>query len=193
MKKDETKENEINMKQINKIIKETAEQTANKAVEKLRNRNLIKKEMSYYRRVEILLYSYNNLIDAIKQKDEDIEHIEMNGLPEKSKSIVIYQSNGGNITSGDRYLELIEKYKAEKLETERDLIRIKNALDKIRNDPYFNIIHYKYLIEEENKIATDEGLAEILKKDRTTIGRNRARLMNKLITILFPGSIKDII
>lgn len=178
---------------INKIIKETAKQTAKETIEEFKNNRMIKKEMSYYKRVELLLYNYKNIEDAIKQKDEDIEQIEMNGLPEKSKSIVVYQSNGGNITAGDRYLELIEKYRAEKIETERDLTRIKNALNKIKSDRYFDIIHYKYLAEEESRISTDEGLAEMLKKDRTTIGRNRSRLMNKLITILFPESIRELI
>lgn len=177
---------------INNIIKETAKQTAKEAIEEFKNNRMIKKEMSYHKRVELLLYNYKTLSDAIKQKDEDIELIKINGLPEKSKSIVVYQSNSGNITAGDRYLELIEKYRAEKIETERDLARIDNALNKIRNDRYFDIINYKYLIEEENRISTDEGLAEILKKDRTTIGRNRSRLMNKLITILFPESIREI-
>jgi len=188
--KQESKKKDIN---INKIIKDTAKQTAKETIEEFKNSRMIKREMSYYRKVELLLYSYNNLKDAIKQKDEDIEHIKTHGLPEKSKSIVIYQTGGGNISGEDRYLQLIEKYGVEKLETERDLARIKNAINKIKKDKYFDIIQYKYLNEEEKRASTDELLAEILKKDRTTIGRNRSRLMNKLITIIFPESIRDLI
>ncbi|MBS6503810.1 MAG: hypothetical protein KH415_19735, partial [Clostridium sp.] len=111
--------------------------------------------------------------------------------PEKSKSIVMYSSVGGN-SQADRYAELKEKYRIEKVETERTLKRIDNALDKIRDDKYFNIIQYKYLSTEEEKISTDDKLAEILNKDRTTIVRNRKRLINKLSIILFPESIKSV-
>ena len=92
-----------------------------------------KKELSYYKRVEILLYNYENLKDAIKQKEEDIEYIDKYGLPERSKSIVAYSSSGGN-SKGDMYLELKERYIREKIEIERDLRRIDNALYKIRAD-----------------------------------------------------------
>ena len=78
------------------------------------------------------------------------------------------------------------------METERDLKRIDNALSKIKEDRYFKIIQYKYLNSEEEKVSTDDKLAEILNKDRTTIVRNRKRLINKLAIILFPESIKSV-
>ncbi len=160
---------------------------------KLENINIKeeKKELSYYKRVEILLYNYENLKDAIKQKEEDIEYLEKHGLPEKSKSIVAYSSVGGN-SKGDIYLELKEKYIRDKIEIERDLRRIDNALDKIRGDKYFDIIQLKYLSNEEEKVNKDDDIGEILEKDRRTIIRNRKRLINKLVTIFFPESIKVI-
>ncbi|MBS6503891.1 MAG: hypothetical protein KH415_20145, partial [Clostridium sp.] len=112
--------------------------------------------------------------------------------PEKSKSIVMYSSVGGN-SQADRYAELKEKYRIEKMETERTLKRIDNALDKIRDDKYFNIIQYKYLNDDKDKINTDEDLAEKFKKERITIIRNKKRLINKLVTILFPESIREVI
>ncbi|MBN1071162.1 transposase [Clostridium botulinum] len=180
-------------KLINKTIKKTAKETAKEIIEEFRNKNMIKREFPFYKRVEILLYNYENLKEAIKQKEEDIEDIKLNGLPQASKSIVVYSSASGSITAEDRYLQLIEKYKTEKIETQRDLNKIDNALNKIRDDKYFNIIQLKYLNTEEEKLDTDEKLAERLSKDRTTISRNRKRLINKLITILFPESVRDII
>lgn len=177
-------------KEIN--IKDTIEETVKKVVEELKSNNMIKREMNYYKRVELLLYNYENLKDAVKQKEEDIEYIDKHGLPERSKSIVVYSSAGG-VSKEDRYVELKERYKREKIETERDLKRIDNALDKIRKDKYFDIIKLKYLNAEEDKIATDELLAEKFNKERITIIRNRKRLINKLITILFPESIKEVI
>lgn len=186
------KDNKIeNINEIKDIISNAAEKTAVEVIEKLRNKNMIKREMSFYKRIEILLYSYNSLKEALNQKDEDIRNIERYGLPKKSGSIVVYSTSGG-ISEEDRYMQLIEKYKREKEETKRDLNRIDRALDKIRNDKYFDIIYIKYLEGEEETI-TDEYIAERMGKDRTTISRNRKRLMNKMITILFPESVRDII
>lgn len=161
---------------------------------KLENINIKeeKKELSYYKRVEILLYNYENLKDAIKQKEEDIEYLEKHGLPEKSKSIVAYSSAGGN-SKGDMFLELKEKYIRDKIEIERDLRRIDNALDKIRGDKYFKIIELKYLNKEEERINKDEGIAEALGRERKAIVRNKKRLINKLVTILFPQNIRELL
>ena len=189
-----------NLDIINENVKKTIEKTieskiidiADKVIEKLNNSNKIKIEMPYYKRVELLLYNYENLKEAVKQKEEAIEELDIYGLPEKSKSIVMYSSVGGN-TQADRYAELKEKYRIEKIETERTLKRIDNALNKIRNDKYFDIIQYKYLNEDEDKVKTDEELANKFNKERRTILKNRNRLINKLVTILFPESIKDVI
>ncbi|NRT90920.1 hypothetical protein [Clostridium beijerinckii] len=176
---------------VNKTIEKTAMETAKAIVAELRVQNMIKKELSYYKKVELLLYNYENLKDAIKQKDEEIRHIERYGLPQASGSIVVYQTSGGGISPEDRYLQLIDKYKVEKIETQRDLTRIENALDKIREDKYFDIIQFKYLNLQKDKLETDERIAEKLDKDQSTVTRNRKRLMNKLITILFPESIRE--
>lgn len=178
---------------VNKTIEKTAIETAKAIVAELRVQNMIKKELSYYKKVELLLYNYENLKDAIKQKDEEIRHIERYGLPQASGSIVVYQTSGGGISPEDRYLQLIDKYKVEKIETQRDLTRIENALDKIREDKYFDIIQLKYLNLQKDKLETDEKIAEKLDKDQSTVTRNRKRLMNKLITILFPESIRDFV
>ncbi|WP_195989792.1 hypothetical protein [Clostridium sp. D53t1_180928_C8] len=195
---------ENNEKIIKKLIKDTAKEVvkelkgnvfkeaAKEVVNELKSNNMIKKEMSYYKRVELLLYNYENLKHAVRQKEEDIEYIDKHGLPESSKSVVKYNLSGG-LSKEDRYVQLKEKYAREKIETERDLKRIDNALDKIKKDRYYDIIKLKYLNSEEEKVATDEMLADVLKRDRSTIIRNRKRLINKLITILFPESIKDVI
>ena len=46
--------------------------------------------------------------------------------------------------------------------------RIDNALDKIRDDKYFDIIQLKYLNKEEDKLNTDEEIAERINKERRT-------------------------
>lgn len=175
-------------KEIEICIKKTSEKTAAEIIEQLKKQRLLKTNMSFYKKTEILLYNYETLKKAAEQKEEDIKYIQEHGLPERSKSIVFYSTSSGNISAGDRYLELIEKYKMEKAETERDLARIDNALDKVRDDKYFKIIELKYL---EQKAKTDEQIAEVLEKDQSTITRNRNRLINSIKTILFPESIKE--
>ncbi|MBC8589344.1 hypothetical protein [Paratissierella segnis] len=176
-------------KEIEACIKKTSEKTAIEVIEQFKKQRLIKSNLSFYKKTEIILYNYEKLKLAAKQKDEDIKYIEENGLPSKSKSIVFFSITSGNVTAGDRYVELIEKYRVEKAETLRDIARIDNALDKVREDKYFKIIELKYL---EQKAKTDEELAEILEKDQSTITRNRNRLINELKTILFPESIKEL-
>ncbi|MDB1956038.1 hypothetical protein PMY09_14570 [Clostridium tertium] len=183
--------NENVRKTIEKTIDSKSIDIADKVIEKLNNSNKIKIEMPYYKRVELLLYNYENLKEAVKQKEDAIAELDKYGLPERSKSIVMYSSAGGS-SQADRYSELKEKYKIEKMETERDLKRIDNALDKIRDDKYFGIIQYKYLNEDEERINTDEELAQKFNKERITIIRNRKRLINKLVTILFPISISEV-
>jgi hypothetical protein len=167
-------------------------ETAKEVIQELKNNRYLRNDISYFRKVELLLYNYSSLIEAVKQKDEDIAYIERNGLPQKSGSIVVYQTSGGNISGQDRYMQIIEKYRIEKLETEREIQRIENALDKIKDDGYFKIIHYKYLIDGKERL-TDEEIAERLEKDQSTISRNRKRLVNCIKVILFPESIRDFV
>ena len=192
-----------NNKIVKKIIKDTAKgvfdelkgtvikEVAKEVVNELKTSNMIKREMSFYKRVELLLYNYENLKEAVKQKDEDIEYVDKYGLNENSKSIVIFSSTS-IISKEDRQVQLREKYVREKNEIIRDIKRIDNALDKIKKDKYFKIIQLKYLNLEEEKIKTDEELAEIFNRDRKTILRNRKRLINKLTTILFPESLREV-
>lgn len=185
---------------INENVKKTIEKTidsksvyiADIIIKKLNTSNRIKKDIPFYKRVELLLYNYENLKEAVIQKEEAIKDLEEYGLPGKSKSIVVYSSAGGS-SQQDRYSELKEKYELEKMETERDLKRIDNALDKIKDDKYFDIIKYKYLNSDEERINTDEELAALFNKERITIIRNRKRLINKLVTILFPESLKEVL
>lgn len=174
---------------LDEVISKATKEAAKEMLQELKNNNYLKNDISYFRRVELLLYSYNKLKSAVNQKDEDIEYIEKNGLPQKSGSIVIYQTGGGNISSEERYMQLIEKYKLEKIETEREIKRIDNALNKIKDDKYYRIIELKYLYAKD-KVA-DEQIAEMLDRDQSTVTRNRKRLINSIKVILFPESIKD--
>lgn len=176
---------------VEDIISKVARATAIETIENLRSNRYLKDNISYFRKVELLLYNYNKLKEAVKQKDEDIDYIKKNGLPQKSGSIVLYQTSGGNITSEERYLQLIEKYEFEKAETVRDIKRIDNVLKKIKDDKYYKIIELKYLNPKNYDNISDIEIAEILNKDQSTIARNRKRLIDNIKVILFPESIRE--
>lgn len=89
----------MNKENINtkKLIELVSKGAAEEVIKILTSKNLIKasevnnkKELSYYKKVEILLYNYENLKEAIKQKEEDIENLEKYGLKENSCSVVVY-------------------------------------------------------------------------------------------------------
>lgn len=141
---------------INKAADRAAEKAAKQVIEQLKKQRLLKADMNFYKKTEILLYNYEKLKLAVMQKEEDIKYIEENGLPERSKSIVFFSTAAGNVSAGDRYVELIEKYKVEIAETERDITRIENAINKVKSDKYFKIIELKYLKQEAK---TDEEMA----------------------------------
>lgn len=183
--KKEILNDKINVKEI---IQQSVKEAAIGMVQELKLNNMMRHELSYYKRVELLLYNYNNLKKALKNKEEDIRYIKHHGLPEKSGSIVVYQTSGGNITGQERYSMLIEKYELEKLETLREINRIENALNEIKKDKYYIIIELKYFSEKK---WTEEEIAEELNKERSTITKNKKRLINSIKTILFPESIKE--
>lgn len=49
------------------------------------------------------------------------------------------------------------------------------------------------IYKDRNGEITNREIAEILNKDRSTISRNRKRLINLLVTILFPQTIQELI
>ncbi|MDP4146966.1 MAG: hypothetical protein Q8936_21250 [Bacillota bacterium] len=175
---------------IKNTIKATAKETAEEVVTILKNKNMIN-DNNYYKKVEKILYNYNNLKESIKEKDVEIEELKEYGLKEKSKSVTVYCSGGSNSTLEDRYLEKLEKCNYEKQEIARYIKKIDKALAKIKSSKYFEIIDLKYLkiYEEDEKKITDDELAEKFGVERITIIRNRKGLINKLITTLFPESI----
>ena len=70
---------EINTKKLIELVSKGA---AEEVIKILTDNKLVKvaetngkKELSYYKKVEILLYNYENLKEAIKQKEEDIENL----------------------------------------------------------------------------------------------------------------------
>lgn len=64
--------------------------------------------------------------------------------------------------------------------TESFIEEIQEALDRLKDDFYFNIIEYKYFEK-----LTQEEIAEKLNCDVSTVTRNKNRLIRRLGFILF--------
>ena len=179
-------------KEIQEAIDLTAIRVAEETVNILKNKNMLNNK-DYYKRVEKILYNYNQLEESIKEIEEEKEEIYFHGLRERSKSITYYQKNRGMSVIEDSYLLKIEQCEYRKKEIVLYKKKIDRALAKINKNKYYGIIEKKYLkkYNDNEKRITDDGLAEEYGVERITIIRNRKRLINKLITVLFPESIMD--
>lgn len=160
---------------IEKIIKKAVQEGMN-AGKKTRVR-----ELSSYQQTEKKLYTYNDVVKYINDCREELEEIEQYGLKDKSKGIVFMPS--GSRMSPDDMLEAKIKDLNYKIQSnEREIKKIDSALESIHNDEYFKIIELKYL--NVKRLNDDEIAAEMF-CDRSTVCRNRNRLVSSLSARLY--------
>ncbi len=140
--------------------------------------NKLDSKQNSYKKTESILYGYNSIKEAIKVKEDIILEILENGLPEKSKSIVL---NIGKSKSDIEEIkqEYISTLKKEIAKNQGYIIMIDKSLETIREDEYFKALEDKYI----NKKSIDE-IANIYKKNNATISRNINRLVNQLKPII---------
>lgn len=172
---------------IKDLISNAADTTADRLIKGLKKQRFLKdKKLSAYQKTEQVLYNYNNFKETIKDKREQILEISSVGLKTRSKDITFYHSGG--FTGGDDYDVKIEE-KIKSIEdsitlTERYIKTIDAALDKLRDDKYFDIIIMKYF----QNTAVD-AIAEYFDVDTSTINRNKNRLINQLKITLFSDEV----
>jgi RNA polymerase sigma factor (sigma-70 family) len=176
-----------NLQIIEKTAQITAQLTANEIVSELKRQSLLKNnKQTPFQKTETLLYNYNHFQDAITDKYKQIEEIESVGLPKKSKSITSFSpSPTYTIKSDDDKAE--EKIEAieQSIRTTRNFIQvIDDAIDKLKDDPYFDLIRLRYF-EGESR----EKIAEYFNVDASTISRNKNRLVNLLQIRLFSDEV----
>lgn len=169
---------------IEKIIKRAAKETVNE----LKREHMLKKnEQTYYQKTEKLLYSYLDLQKAVEQKIKDIEFIQRNGIQQTSKSVVLYSSGSGGLSGEEKYIEIIEAYKASKERTERLIAKIERALHSVKNDEYYEIIELRYF----DKLESDMEIAEKINVSDRTVRRHKKRLINEIQILLFGADAID--
>lgn len=156
---------------------------AMEVVSELKKQRLLKDNRSAFQKTEILLYNYNNFKETIENKYKQIDTIIVAGSIRKSSSITTYSNNNVMDSKMDieKAEEQIAKIEQSILTTKNFIKMIDDALDKLRDDPYYDIIELKYF---EGK--TREEISERFNNcDVKTITRNKNRLIDKLKIDLF--------
>ena len=169
-----------------KVIEKTAQETAQQVVLEIKTKGLLKDNRhTAFKKTETLLYNYINFKSAIEEKYKHIKYLQDHGLDAKSKSITSFSQN-------TNYKKDTEELVEEKINSIRQSIAITSnlvnvidsALSMLKNDKYYDVICYKYF----EKRTYDE-IAEIFDVDRTTISRNKNRLINILKVYLFSDDV----
>lgn len=136
---------------------------------------------NYYKQTEKRLYAYPGLKSGIKAYQDEISDLEKYGPPERDKSIV-YMPSGSRLSEDDLKEARIQDLNYKIQCNQREIKEIDDALKLIKNDAWYMIIGYRYF-----QGKSDDEIAELMHCDRTTICRNRKRLVNK-IAIRFYGA-----
>ncbi len=166
----------------------TKDEIVKKVLEELKNRKLLKNSKSSYKSTEKILYSLNVLPEAIKLIDEEVKRLEEEAedipkAPAKSNSIVLNEKNN-TYTYGDETLETrISELKQISVKAKSQVRLVKNALRKIENDKYYEIIPMYYFEEK-----TIEEIAEECEWAVGTVSKHKKRLMNDLKVYIFPDT-----
>lgn len=170
-----------------KLMEEIAQTTAEKVIAELIKKRLFKDtRQTTYQKTETLLYNYNDFKSAIEDKKEQIKIIASSGIDKKSKSITSF-SSGGYFESKDeeeKAFEQIERIQRSISVTENFIKVIDEAVNKLANDPYYEIINLKYFEKKTRK-----EIAEYFEVDERTITRNKNKLINSLKINLFSDDV----
>lgn len=179
---------------MNKEAKELAAETAKQTVFELMKNNMMKNDKrSPFQKTEILLYNYNNFLEVIENREEQIKELKENGLRKHSISVLPAMSS----VSHDNYIKTEQEKIDDKIaEIQFNIMTTKNFIDVIdkelnslKNEKYFDIIRMKYF---EGK--THDEIAAYYHCDVKTVSRQKNNLINKLQIKLFSDeSIKHIL
>ena len=150
----------------------------------LEKRGLIKQNDNTFKNVELLLYNYEAIKDSIKEREEQIKDLKTYGIKEKSYSITTIVENVKKQSKSELIDNAIESLQQHIFRTKVFIKYIDKIIKKLEKDEYYPIIKLKYF-----KGKSIEEIAEILKKDSSTISRNKNRLINELKPLLLPNEV----
>lgn len=138
----------------------------------------------YRQKLEKYLYMYNHLKENIKMREQDILNLEKEDF-QTAPAVHRINKSGLTLTVEDKRKMLAGKIKKD-IERDKMLInKLNTALNGIKEDRYYKIIPLIYF---DN--FTIEQIEEKLYCNKTTIYRNKKRLIDKMIVIFF-GAVID--
>ncbi len=170
-------------------IKELIDEAVKANMKMLERKGFIKsKELTAYQKTEKVLYDYNDYVAAVKDKEEKIEDIKNYGLSKRSMSFIPMPS-GSFSTNGSRLEEDRENEAIAIIEksielTKRYITIINDALMKIDDDKYKEII-YKFYMEGN----TCDEIANYYGIDPSTVRKNKSKLVRKISIHLFSNEV----
>ena len=170
------------------LIDHTVKRTTAETIAELKRQNLIVEgRQTPFQKTETLLFNYNHFKAAIRDKEEQIREIREVGLAKKSAAFTTYSGNGGYIevkSDDEKADEKIERIEST-IKTTRNFVRIiDNAIDTLKDDPYYELINLRYF-----KGWSREEIADYFVCDVKTITRNKNRLINLLQIKLFSDEV----
>lgn len=170
------------------VIDSTVTKAVCEAVAQFKRQNLLGETgQTPFQKTEILLYNYRNFQSAIQSKQDQIRELETYGLRKKSADMTSFTGGAGFVevkSELEKVEECIEQLKHSIAVTQAFLQITDDALNKLQNEPYFDIIRMKYF--EGRKI---EDIAEELRVDVSTVCRNKNKLINRLQVELFSDQV----
>lgn len=159
-----------------------------KVLEELKNKNLLKNPKSSYKSTEKILYSLNVLPEAVKLIDDEVKQLELEAqgieTPTARSNTLILNEREGTYVYGDETLETrISELKQISVKAKSQIRLVKNALKKIEDDKYYDIISMYYFEK-----MTIPAIAEELEVSVGTISENKRKLLDKLKVYIFPDT-----
>jgi RNA polymerase sigma factor (sigma-70 family) len=161
--------------------------TAEAVSELKRQRLIVDGRQTPFQKTETLLFNYNNFVDAINEKEEQIKDLNEYGLKKKSSSVTSFMSGGGFLEVKSEQEKLEDKIESieSSIHVTKTFIRIiDDALSSLENDPYYDLIRMRYF---EGCSRTE--IADYFECDERTVTRNKNRLINLLQIKLFSDQV----
>lgn len=134
-----------------------------------------------FRKTEMRLYAYPELVENIKKYKQDIEDLRQES-PGRSKDLVFFSAHGGGSRLSDEEIQEARIFVIQK-KIERDqeeIDEIDFALEAVKGDEYYPIIDMKYF-----KDMDDDEIAPEFPCDPRTVRRHKSRLVRRIAVKLY--------
>lgn len=176
---------------VSKEIKDTIHITIDEVFQRMNSISWLERQKALkdeaFKNTEKILYSYNALVEHVKDEKEYIDMINK----AKSKSIIRYSKNRSGVVDEDQLIyDRLSSYQRSKTDVEK----IEKALKHVRKMRGFEVIELRYFNRKENgELNTFEDIAEIMAGQQgygvtlseKTVRRYRQSLVREIAIYLF--------